>query len=454
MGLFKKKDTTTGNSTASKKKKISKGTILCPYCGSVFTHDKVDFLTDIPTAHIDDKLARFWTMNGSGVPVSLMGRAMNLIIQSEINSGGVYGEGYDAVTVKVTNVRSENGMVSELEYVSISDGNITAYHPSRLRCCPDCHNILVANYGQYPVKFISVIGIRRAGKTVYLKQLLHNIRSYANKWGVDLEASMLRLDDPHAGWIKPNVPLPGSTPNNEFQVPYFVHVTSTDMHTGYRQNTTLVFYDIAGEAFDVDEYGQATVDRFGKYVYRSNAVILLVDMERQTDIVATTGNEGEVMGDVSLMAVPYFIKNRFNLNRIPLPYLAVAMTKCDDLAKANTQGTASGLSKRIQDVLSRVPPVPGCSGFNMGWYITAAPKIESLITDCHASFVNSIRGIWGSDCSFFAVESLGCEVDAVEKVVGGRSQTVQVPRGELNPKHVDDPLGWILNKMSIIDSYV
>ena len=39
------------------------------------------------------------------------------------------------------------------------------------RVCPYCHNPLPGAYGKYPVKFISIIGITAAGKTVYLSQL-------------------------------------------------------------------------------------------------------------------------------------------------------------------------------------------------------------------------------------------------------------------------------------------
>ena len=41
------------------------------------------------------------------------------------------------------------------------------------RLCPSCHNPMpLADYGKFPVKFISVVGITGAGKTVFLNQLL------------------------------------------------------------------------------------------------------------------------------------------------------------------------------------------------------------------------------------------------------------------------------------------
>lgn len=52
------------------------------------------------------------------------------------------------------------------------------------RVCPHCHNPLPPNYGKYPVKFLSVIGISSAGKTVFLSKLIQRITSYAAGLGM------------------------------------------------------------------------------------------------------------------------------------------------------------------------------------------------------------------------------------------------------------------------------
>ena len=50
--------------------------------------------------------------------------------------------------------------------------------PTRERVCKHCHNPLPLGYGKFPVRFISVIGISGAGKTVYLSKLIQNISEY------------------------------------------------------------------------------------------------------------------------------------------------------------------------------------------------------------------------------------------------------------------------------------
>ena len=68
-------------------------------------------------------------------------------------------------------IRDGQGMVTHVELKTGERCN--------RRVCPYCHNPLPANYGKSNQKFVSLIGITNAGKTVYLSQLLYRLKTYA-----------------------------------------------------------------------------------------------------------------------------------------------------------------------------------------------------------------------------------------------------------------------------------
>lgn len=145
------------------------------------------------------------------------------------------------------------------------------------RLCPDCHNPLpLATYGKYPVKFIGVIGMTSAGKTVFLNQLVNNIFSLLA--GTDYIVGADNLNE-FGQRIKRTAPLPGSTDSSVVRRPLAVELLTKD--PAERANSmTLVFYDIAGELC-VNKNGDGELARaqttIGYHIANSDALIFLLD---------------------------------------------------------------------------------------------------------------------------------------------------------------------------------
>lgn len=122
-------------------------------------------------------------------------------------------------------------------------------HETTRRVCPFCHNPLPGLYGQYPVKFIPVIGMTGVGKTVYLSQLVGHLRELFDQCGIMAQPTSPDTDRcRNANPVEMNVPLPYATMPTMLLQPLFVDLAYTD-EVGRPHALTVVFYDIAGENF-------------------------------------------------------------------------------------------------------------------------------------------------------------------------------------------------------------
>lgn len=148
-----------------------------------------------------------------------------------------------------------------------------------VRLCPDCHNRLpVPDYGKWPVKFISVIGMTSAGKTVYLNQLLTRISEVVD--GTDFYVSTNNLNT-FGSPIRRDRPLPGSTDDRIMRRPLAVSLVNQNPYADVR-GVTLVFYDIAGENCFNENGAPDRVraqNTLGSFIGRSDGVIFLLDPE-------------------------------------------------------------------------------------------------------------------------------------------------------------------------------
>ena len=101
-------------------------------------------------------------------------------------------------------IRDNLGMVSQIELFTGEKCN--------RRVCRYCHNPLLTNYGKSPVKFITVIGITGAGKTIYLSQILKKMEAYITKGGLSAtfkNTGVLNFIENNG--VAVNKALPGST---------------------------------------------------------------------------------------------------------------------------------------------------------------------------------------------------------------------------------------------------
>ena len=140
---------------------------------------------------------------------------------------------------------------------------------SHRRVCPYCHNPLPNGYGKNEVKFISVIGVTRSGKTVYISQLLKNMDSYMSRL---LKMTSVAKDNRVNNFldnnkVKREVPLPDSTMAGRLSQPMTYDIVKTN-----HEHETIVLFDIAGENCKDD----IEMLKYGDFVLHSHGIILLI----------------------------------------------------------------------------------------------------------------------------------------------------------------------------------
>lgn len=262
----------------------------CPFCFKPFAPDAVHFKTEtvVDQAYIDaadlpeeeeeklkmylskpdEKYNTFWSQYG-GAPQG-----------SDDGTPSYWNEYYNHAVIGFVGsefeqnkpqqgLRDESGFL----YGAVDSMN----KPTKIRVCPHCHNPLPHEYGKYPVKFVSVVGITSSGKTVYLSQLLSRINEFLARANLTIVGMHNEIDDfVREHRIAKNKELPKGNSKHTLTLPLPMNVK--DNITG---NTfTMIFYDIAGEnCVDPDQ-----MEKYGKFIENANGIVMIVDPKQFSDL--------------------------------------------------------------------------------------------------------------------------------------------------------------------------
>lgn len=371
----------------------------------------------------------------------------------------------------------DNGMVTQIK---LSSGEIC----NRRVCCR-CHNPLPDGYGTNPVKFITVIGITGAGKTVYLSQLLQRMADYVVKAGLSSSARnsgvQIFLE---SNTIAASRPLPGSTPYRRFQQPLFYEM-SWDAKEHGRVVETFVLYDVAGEVFTHSEL----VDKFAPFVSHADGVIVLID-PMQLNAVSGVTNQGKSLSQ------PATVLDAIHNALFP----GDANAKCTVpfaicLSKADKQQVQDVLSDKLRDLLrEEVHGTKDASGFNLPLFnaVEYSPIFNELykfLQNSDMALAQKMQTNYAS-YAYFAFTALGCPVGEFKKIQiseyekmkrqsreseqqpppqyipvkddtypdsiferkrdTGELLVYHCPVGPVLPKRVEEPLLWLFHKLGYI----
>lgn len=212
-----------------------------------------------------------------------------------------------------------------------SDGTLT----SMTRLCPHCHNPLpLADYGKYPVKFISVVGITGSGKTVFLNQLLTNFSEIVE--GTDYYVGPNNLETVGVP-VAQGSPLPASTDDKIMRRPFAVSLMKRNASPDDDDaGLTIVFYDIAGENC-VNRDGSPDTARaqstIGYFISACDALVFLLDPEQIPTFAGEHVRDSNIANVVNVMNTIRSNMNpaQPNWNEIPV---AVCIAKSDKLRKS------------------------------------------------------------------------------------------------------------------------
>lgn len=302
------------------------------------------------------------------------------------------------------------------------------------RVCPECHNPLPNQYGKHESRFIAVIGVTGAGKTVYLSQLVYGFDDYVVKVGL---AALQTTDSPlkflRKNPVNTKVPLPGSTPPGNFLQPLFYDLSKLDEY-GKRKVYTLVIYDVAGENCDMEKMHSW----FNSFIVHMHGVFLLID-PMQFKVIKGLSYDENAEEKGSPMKVLHTIHNTITEGRSGKCDIPLAVC----ISKSDMQDVQDVLDGELTDMLmDDVEPVTDVSGalmtqFNAKQYNPIAVKLHDFIKENEMALENFINVNY-SCYNYFAFTSLGCGVEN------------NIPEGPIIPKRIEEPLLWLLNRFGFV----
>ncbi len=296
------------------------------------------------------------------------------------------------------------------------------------RVCPYCHNPLMGSYGRYPTKFISVIGVTAAGKTVFLSQMCKYIQaSLAGSYGMSAQptspyADKYMMDN----YVDMGRPLPGSTQPEQFLQPlcYDISYNVPDGMGGKKKVVnTVVFYDIAGENCT----DAAKMQNFGSFIEHSDGIILLIpprqfqpDPDNMDQYVA---NQPSVVLTTIYNSIS---PSKPSIKDVPI---AVCISQGDLLAQ-------DILRQNLTDIVN-----DGETTFNADEYNEIHEKIMEFLSVNQVALCTTLETNY-DNYNYFMVSALGTGVDP----------ETQTPNGPTVPLRIMEPITWLMTKFEFLDT--
>lgn len=445
--------------TQNKTKNYDDVDIKCPYCFQTFHHNEVGFRVDSVTDE-EERAFKQKIMSGSETQQAENKNKLEIAKKYKkkkdevwhrywgkmgwVDNGNLFenGDGYDEYYDARQSALSENQdpvfteSNSEIERLyEDSDGFVYGALDERgktteRRVCPYCHNKLPKDYGKNAVKFIAIVGISGAGKTVMISQLIDNIEDYATRVG-----GKITFDEGDSARkftlqykVRSNMQLPAGT-REHFAPPIFLQFSRTQ--NSNFDKTTLVIYDIAGESC-IKADGLA---KFGPFVRNSDGIILLLD-PRQISAFSCADENAEKPTAVLNAMGKAFLLDKNEKCKVPI---AVAYSKSDKLQNAVAGiNSNSHIFKSIEYDSRR--------GFMIDSYKNVRHEVETLLKKHSQTLYTNIKDIF-ENYGFFAFSSLGNDTETKSTSDGD----VSILTRNLEPKRLEEPLLWLLYKWDMIE---
>lgn len=342
--------------------------------------------------------------------------------------------------------RQQNGGTDAREDYFIYDGDgmvmaVEDIHGKRTsrRLCPSCHNPLPTGYGKFQTKFISVIGITQAGKTVYLSQLLKYMSRYVNY--VDMTSYF--TSDHESSFINANpvqygVDLPRPNLPEKLTQPMYYDLVQ-NVGGGRLKTNTIVLYDIAGE----NCASPTGMEKFGRFVTKSDGIILLLDPSQLGLAETAVSDSGERATD--LITVFNTIHGAFQEQKSD-GQLTVPVAVC--ISKSDMIGRVLPSEFQNKDITPVLHPNSGdpVKKFNASAYNPLEKCLtEQMRTGAGQEVHGALRRGY-KNFNYFAFSATGC---AVEKREG-----LSYPKAPPVPLRIAEPLLWLFYKFGYIGSDV
>lgn len=303
------------------------------------------------------------------------------------------------------------------------------------RLCPSCHNPLPTGYGKFETKFISIIGVTHSGKTVYISQLLKYMSKYVNYVGMDSYfTSDHELSFVERNPVRFGEALPEATMAKRLSQPMYYDLVQ-NLGGGRLKTNTIVLYDIAGE--NCAAVGR--MEKFGRFVTKSDGIILLLD-PNQLGLSKATANENEKVADLKLVlnTIHGAFRERRSNKQLDVP-MAVCISKSDMIRDSLPEDCRGDIIVARNN--SSGKPM---KKFNATAYNPLEEMLANLMRDGNGQEVHSALNSGYEHFNYFAFSATGC---AVEERSG-----VSYPAAPPVPLRIAEPLLWLFFKFGYIGS--
>ncbi|MCL1873369.1 MAG: hypothetical protein FWF85_04545, partial [Clostridiales bacterium] len=374
-------------------------------------------------AKSDARYERFWAdFNGTTEQASLSKDGLNASVMP-----------YDRVVFDPNNEEHRqfiNGRAKEDEdgfVISVED---CFKRRTDRRVCPKCHNPLPGTYGKNPVKFISVIGITGAGKTVYLSQLCNHFKTFASRVGITaVPTSKGALEFIFSNVVSMGEPLPEGSPPEKLTQPIFY-----DLILKKRDqiiSNTIVIYDIAGEnCVDPEK-----MNSFGHFVEHADGIILLIDPV-QFDIKDKYQGAADPVTVLDAIYNRFTSKSKNDSRNMPL---AVCISKGDTVSQ-NITGRNMADVQYVQDEQKLFLPL-----FNAADYNDLQISLKDFIDENENVLRTHLRNQF-DNYNYFLFSSIGASTQKGEK----DGKQYDAPAAPPIPKRIEEPVFWLFHKFNYI----
>jgi hypothetical protein len=294
------------------------------------------------------------------------------------------------------------------------------------RVCPHCHNPLPGAYGKYPVKFISVIGITGAGKTVYLSQMCKYIAKQLSYFSITVTpTSPYAREYIEANPVIMGRELPAGSPPERLQQPLCFDLMYR--HENREIYHTIVFYDIAGEnCVDPEK-----MKGFGRFVEHADGILLVIDPDQFNEASNDDAQPVRV-----LETIYHVFQNKHSDKVRNLP-IAVCISKGDKIAREMIQQNLDDmqfLKDRSEFYLPK---------FNADNYNGIHDAIRKFVEDNDNNLHTRMRNYY-DNYNYFLFSAIGTSTKKIE------GTELDTPAGPTNPTRVMEPIAWLLLKYKFI----
>lgn len=441
--------------------------IICPYCFEKFNQDDVlfraetcftedDILDDIDIDMMEDGPQKNETREKNELKKAFLAKEHpsykafwskynGTTEQTRRRKSGILGsnfENYQKPIISPKNPRhvifdnqTKTGVKFDRDGFLTSVTDIFGKHTSN-RVCPECCNPLPINYGKFPVKFISVIGITRAGKTVYLSSLLDNMYIYADKIGMTPLPNDAVNFFIESNKIGRGITLPQGTSPERLSQPLCYNLQYFHQGKHMRETSTFVLYDIAGENCVSPE----GIVNFGPFIAHSDGIIILQDPKQFTKIF---GEAHAMINSVLGTIIGLFVGKQY----CDIP-IALCISKADRLIEDNL------FDESLSELLTRdVNPAADFHGFCASEYNEISDKLDDFYSVQDNPTRTALKTSF-NNFNYFAVSSLNCQLSESEdgKVVNG--EKMLMPIENPHPLRIEEPLFWLFYQFGFIKSDV